>query len=616
MFIKETGYFELMCYAKFAGIELDAELYPQIQYSDEQIQQMIEENWNTDDEEYSRLMKIGKYFQLHPSEIYVIFLSVLPFWDSRFGDVFSLFGGIDGRATLVLARDMWEKNHKQQAICRKDIMNRFFLEDDIVLQPKSYLLSYLCGVFSQDEKILVSKDETVSPRVSQIFQQTRHIKEPLLFYGQKGIGKKTCFLWLAKHKGLNPIFLVSDKTAEHQLFHAVAEQKAVAICNLDLLPIVQKYLQYLPFYMWICEMYPKELNASPVFFAPLSMEERYEFWSSAAAKFPIEEEISFRVLANQYELAPGEILKCLSLAERMRKVSGTNLIGRELLYDAVHDVLSHQFDSRAERVACRYKWEDLVLPLRQKNKIIECCNQVSLRHIVLEKWNIEQNNLHSGITVLFYGPPGTGKTMAAQVIAARLGMELYKTELSAVVSKYIGETEKNLKQIFEDAKKSQAILFFDEADALFGKRTEVKDSHDKYSNMEAAFLLQEMERYNGVVILATNFVENIDEAFKRRMKFIIEFPFPSTTERKEIWQKAIPKEMPLDHDIDFDFLAEKFELTGSSIKNAVYSAAFLAASHEKSVGMKELILAVKGEYEKNGKMFSDTEAGIYAGYLH
>lgn len=158
-------------------------------------------------------------------------------------------------------------------------------------------------------------------------------------------------------------------------------------------------------------------------------------------------------------------------------------------------------------------------------------------------------------------------------------------------------------------------MFFDEADALFGKRTEVKDSHDKYSNMEASFLLQEMERYSGVVILATNFVENIDEAFKRRMKFIIEFHFPSADERRLIWEKAVPEAMPIDNDMDFDFLAEKFQLTGSGIKNAVYSAVFIAAATQKTVGMKEFILAVKREYEKTGKLFSVAEAGIYSDYI-
>ncbi len=615
MFIKETAYNELICYAKYAGINLDPAQYPQLRYSDEQIQDALKESWMAVDEEYERLMNLEKHFRLHPCETYFIFLAVLPYWDSRFGDVFSLFGGVDGCATVILGRDMWKKNHKQQAVFRENILQRFFLEEGTVLRPKSHLISYLSGAVQQDD-IFAARTENISPRASQIFLQTKHIKEPLVFYGPKGIGKKTCFMRLAEYKGLDPVFLVSDSFWEQQLFFAVAEQKAVAICDLQTIEDIKEYLSYLPFYVWIFETRPVGLDAAPVFFQPLGMEERYDCWKSMAEKYPIGNDVSLRVLANQYEMTPGEIRKCFFLAEKRRNVSGGQQIERELLYAAVHDVLEHQFNSRLERVPCGYSWEDLVLPEQQKRKIIECCDQVSLRHIVLEKWNMAKTHLHSGVTVLFYGPPGTGKTMAAQVIAAELGMELYKAELSAVVSKYIGETEKNLKQIFEDAKKSQGILFFDEADALFGKRTEVKDSHDKYSNMEAAFLLQEMERYNGVVILATNFVDNIDEAFKRRMKFVIEFPFPSAAERKEIWRKSIPEEMPVDHDIDLDFLAEKFELTGSAIKNAVYSAAFLGASKEKTVGMQELMLAVKREYEKTGKMFSDAEAGVYAGYLH
>ena len=204
MFIKETGYIEMICYAKYAGIDLDQEKYPQIQYSDEQIQQIIDESWNTDDEEYNRIMKIGKHFHLYPSEIYFIFLAVLPFWDSRFGDIFSLFGGMDGRATPILARDMWEKNHKQKAVIREDVLTRFFLEEDLPLQPKSHLLSYLSGVMPQDEKTSVRDPEAISPRATQIFQQTKHIEEPLLFYGQKGIGKKTCFMRLAKQMNCTP----------------------------------------------------------------------------------------------------------------------------------------------------------------------------------------------------------------------------------------------------------------------------------------------------------------------------------------------------------------------------------------------------------------------------
>lgn len=616
MFIKETGYIEMICYAKYAGVSLDPMQYPQIRYSDEEIQQIVTNAWTSGDEEYRRIMKIGKRFRLHDSEVYFIFLSVLPLWDSRFGEIFSLFGGIDGCVTLVLARDMWEKNHKQKALIRTEMLNKFLKEESGVLQPKPYILSYLSGVLEQNWEVPMEDFESISPRVNQIFSQTKHINEPLVFFGQDGIGKKACFKRLAEFKGLIPVFLIGDKSSEEKLFLSVVEQRAVAICDTAITALAKDYLPYLPFYVWICETRPEGLDACFVFFSPLDMQERYEIWLEAAKKFSVCEDVPFRVLANQYELSPGEIIKCFSFAESLRKVNGSEQIEKDTLYAAIHDVLNHPFESRTERVSLRYHWEDLVLADLQKTKLLECCNQISLRHIVLEKWNMRKTNLYSGITVLFYGPPGTGKTMAAQVIAAQLGMELYRTELSMVMSKYIGETEKNLKRIFEDARKSQGILFFDEADALFGKRTEVKDSHDKYSNMEAAFLLQEMERYQGVVILATNFVENIDEAFKRRMKFIIEFPFPSPVERKEIWQRAIPDAMPLERDIDFDFIAEKFELTGSGIKNAVYSAAFLAAAKEKPVGMKELLLAVKREYEKTGKIFSDTEAGIYAGYIH
>ena len=197
-----------------------------------------------------------------------------------------------------------------------------------------------------------------------------------------------------------------------------------------------------------------------------------------------------------------------------------------------------------------------------------------------------------GISVIFAGPPGTGKTMAAQVMASELCLDLYRIELPAVVSKYIGETEKNLEEIFEQASKSQVILFFDEADVLFSKRTEVRDSNDKYSNMEAAFLLQKMEEYEGITVLATNFLQNFDEAFKRRMKFIIDFPFPGPEERRQIWRQAFPAEVPVDGELDFDFLAGAFELSGSNIKNSVLHAAFLAAASGEAVSMRHVIAGV------------------------
>lgn len=186
MFIKETGYIEMICYAKYAGIDLDQEKYPQIQYSDEQIQQIIDESWNTDDEEYNRIMKIGKHFHLYPSEIYFIFLAVLPFWDSRFGDIFSLFGGMDGRATPILARDMWERNHKQKAVIREDVLTRFFLEEDLPLQPKSHLLSYLSGV----RKLLFVILKRSLQGQPKFFSKPNILKNRFCFTAKRALGKK------------------------------------------------------------------------------------------------------------------------------------------------------------------------------------------------------------------------------------------------------------------------------------------------------------------------------------------------------------------------------------------------------------------------------------------
>ncbi|MBO6301733.1 MAG: ATP-binding protein [Ruminiclostridium sp.] len=217
--------------------------------------------------------------------------------------------------------------------------------------------------------------------------------------------------------------------------------------------------------------------------------------------------------------------------------------------------------------------------------------------------------------MIFTGPPGTGKTMAAQIIAAELGLDIYRISLANVVSKYIGETEKNLDEIFEKAKKSKVVLFFDEADVLFSKRTEVKDSNDKYSNMESAFLLQKIEEYSGIVILATNLVQNFDEAFKRRMKLMIDFPFPDAARRAEMWKRALPDKLPLDS-IDFDYLVNSFELSGSNIKNIALHSAFLAAADgSRAVTMKHIIAALRNEYSKSGKAFTRAEAGEYFYYI-
>jgi hypothetical protein len=250
-----------------------------------------------------------------------------------------------------------------------------------------------------------------------------------------------------------------------------------------------------------------------------------------------------------------------------------------------------------------YGWDDIVLPDGLMAQLREIAAHIRGSQVVLEQWGFAKKFPYGrGVTGLFHGGSGTGKTMAVSVIAADLALDLYKIDLSMVVSKYIGETEKNLNRVFAEAQDSNAILFFDEADALFGKRSEVKDAHDRYANIETSYLLQRMEEHSGVVILASNMKHNMDEAFVRRMRFILRFPLPSEEDREKIWRGAFPQEAPLGEDVDFSWLARKLKITGGYIKNISLRAAFLAIERKGVINMDCLKEAAKLEMEKIGKI--------------
>ncbi|MCZ6654243.1 MAG: ATP-binding protein [Planctomycetota bacterium] len=235
------------------------------------------------------------------------------------------------------------------------------------------------------------------------------------------------------------------------------------------------------------------------------------------------------------------------------------------------------------------------------------------RHLVYGNWGFDRKlSLGKGINVLFSGSPGTGKTMAAEVLATELSLDLFKIDLSQIVRKYIGETEKNLNRVFDEARASNAILFFDEADALFGKRSEVRDSHDRYANIEIAYLLQKMEEYEGLSVLATNLKKNLDEAFTRRLSFITDFPFPDEQSRLRIWQSTWPPELPLGEGLDLVYMAKQYRLSGGSIKNIAVAAAFLAAERGEKVQTAHLIRATRREFQKMGKPLTQHETGNYA----
>jgi SpoVK/Ycf46/Vps4 family AAA+-type ATPase len=233
---------------------------------------------------------------------------------------------------------------------------------------------------------------------------------------------------------------------------------------------------------------------------------------------------------------------------------------------------------------------------------------------VYDEWGFDRKlALGKGLTILFSGSSGTGKTMAADIIAGELGLNLYKIDLSTVVSKYIGETEKNLSLVFQEAESSHSVLFFDEADALFGKRSDVKDAHDRYANIETGYLLQRMEEYEGIVILATNLQKNMDDAFIRRLQFSINFPSPNERDRLRIWKRVFPDTSPLDSQLNLSYIAGQFELSGGNIRNIALASAFLAADDGRLITRPHLIHAIRREYQKIGRIITEQD---FEGYLN
>ena len=311
-------------------------------------------------------------------------------------------------------------------------------------------------------------------------------------------------------------------------------------------------------------------------------------------------------LAARFRLAPGRIGAAAELADNERVMRAQRDLTLAGVSAACRQQSSRKLGGLAVRLAPRCDWDDLILPADRVAHLRDICAQVRYHYQVFGRWGFGAKLSHGkGLSVLFSGPPGTGKTMAAEVVAGDADLELYKVDLSGVVSKYIGETEKNLARIFAEACTSNAILFFDEADALFGKRTEVSDAHDRYANIETSYLLQKMDEYDGVVILATNLRQNLDEAFTRRIRFVVEFPFPDADSRARIWRTLFPPQAPLASDIDATALGREYPVAGGNIKNIVLNAAFLAAADGGAIDRRHILQGTRREFEKIGKLWSE-----------
>jgi hypothetical protein len=336
---------------------------------------------------------------------------------------------------------------------------------------------------------------------------------------------------------------------------------------------------------------------------PSSTTERVALWRQVLGGRADELNGRIEAMAAHFELdAPA-----VRAAGEEASVKGPGALG-DRLWAASRARARPRLDDLATRIRPAAGWDDLVLPPAARRALREIAGQVRRRERVYAEWGFGARSSRGlGITALFAGQSGTGKTMAAEVIAGALDLDLYAIDLSSVVSKYIGETEKNLRRVFDAAERGSAVLLFDEADALFGTRTEVKDSHDRFANIEVSYLLQRMEAYRGLAILTTNRREAIDEAFLRRLRFVVEFPFPDLEGREEIWCRVFPDATPL-HDVDPAALAQ-LAVAGGNIRNIALGAAFLAADEDAAVSMDHLARAARSEYVKLRRPASSVEIG-------
>ena len=539
---------------------------------------------------------------------------------------------------------------KRKCLSRKELLSWLFAGTESGQRGESLLekglrlddriFAYLQDYGSLDDELKMYVDYTYHPEPELWIQQeiqtgiTRSIrqKKRIFLFGEQGSGKKyqvAAFcqtlgreILLVRGNALPDTLCELSRLVQRLKRETVLRGNAI-LCFADLPEdheISEHLLQELGeweepvFFTSVFKNPTKQHdNRSQTIYMEIpktTTEERLILWKHVLKEEQIPDAFDLLFLSDKYQLTPGAIVISAEEYENRLKMEGKKAEAKWIL-EACRNRLEHSLGDDAVRIQAQYQWDDLVLPAFQKKMLQDACDQVMCHHQVYHQWKFEEKIAYGrGVSMIFYGPPGTGKTMAAQVMANRLGMELYKVDMAGVMSKYIGESEKKLGNIFRQAAKSQSILFFDEADALFGKRTEQRDSNDKYANASTAYLLQKIEEYEGVMILATNLLQNFDSAFLRRFKYVIEFPFTDITRRRKIWERVFPAEVPREM-LDVEFLAEEYKFSGSQIKNVAVAAAFLAAAKKEKVTMKHVLTGVKRELAKTGKQMIASDFGPY-----
>jgi len=343
-----------------------------------------------------------------------------------------------------------------------------------------------------------------------------------------------------------------------------------------------------------------------------TVREQEETWKRSLSEHKVSDDVSAQQLSAKYRLSPGDIEECVRLASLTALSLGKRTVDNDDITAAVLKKTTSALDRLSDRIPLKFGWDDLVVEQSQKEIMEILVSRVKNRNMVDEQWGFDEKIPYGkGVSLILYGPPGTGKTMAAQVMAKEIGMALYRVDLSQMVDKYVGETEKNIGKIFDAAADGNVILFFDEADALFSKRTEVTSSNDKHANTEVAYLLQKIEQHDGITFLATNRFNDFDQAFVRRITYAVKMDKPDAQRRLKLFEGILPDKMPREKDLDLKYFAESFELSGSEIKEVIYSAAFIAAREDKPLSNRHLSRAIKYQQEKSGKVLHGAEFTRY-----
>ena len=483
---------------------------------------------------------------------------------------------------------------------------------DIALNPVAQLNEGLSG------------QESISKLLHEaIVQRLDHVTAtPALlgFTGAYGVGKQTAARHVARCTGTALLSLnLDDVTADWRDLLPLAirdgrlHDATLFLQNWDALlidhrppPVLLALLRGYPNTIIVSGTTAWQLRGQfdrSVFYVDFPMPEfnsRLALWQQAV-ELPLD---SLHALANHFQFTAGQIADAVESARDLAQWRGEPLHQDHLLH-ASRAHSNQNLSDLATKTTSYYGWSDIILPDDTIGQLREMVDQARMRPVVHDEWGFGRKLYGRGISALFTGDPGTGKTMAAGILAGELGLDLYKVDLSSLVSKYIGETEKNLDRVFTEANTSNAVLFFDEADSIFGKRSEVKDSHDRYANLEVSYLLQRVEAYDGITILATNMRANLDEAFTRRFDFITDFPFPDVASRKRIWRMHFSAEAPIGN-IDYALLAERYRIAGGNIRKIVLAAAFLAAREHAPIGMAHLLHAARREYQKMGRLIEES----------